>query len=61
MLASKKIQNGTKELNKKIKEIIQKLNDTNRKIKEIRKNKIRRKWKMLIKNEKKTKESKGCY
>jgi len=61
VLANKKIKNGTKELNKKIKEINQKLHDSNRKIKEIRKNQIRRKWKMLVKNEKKTKESKGCY
>ena len=43
MLANKKIKNWTKEHNKKIKEIIQKLNDSNRKIKEIRKKKIIRK------------------
>ena len=61
MLANKKIKNGTKELNKKKKESNRKLNDSNRKIKEIRKNKIRRKWKMAIKNEKKTKESKGSH
>ena len=61
MLANKKIKNGTKELNQKIKEINQKLNDSNRKMKEIRKNKIRREWKMLNKKRKKTKESKGCY
>ena len=55
MLANKKIKNGTKELNKKKKESNRKLNDSNRKIREIRKNKIRRKWKMAIKNEKKNK------
>ena len=60
MLANKKIKNGTKELNKKIKLINQKLNDSNRKMKEIRKNKTIRKWKMSIKNAKKTKASKGC-
>ena len=59
MSANKKIKNGTKELNKKNQEINQKLNDSNRKIREIRK--IRRKWKMAIKNEKKTKESKGSH
>jgi len=61
VLANKKIKNGTKELNKKKKESNRKLNDSNRKIKEIRKNKIRRKWKMAIKNEKETKESKGSH
>ena len=60
MLANKKIKNGTKELNKKKKESNRKLNDSNRKIKEIRKNKIRRKWKMAIKNEQKKKKIKVC-
>jgi len=43
VLANKRIKNWTKEHNKKIKEITQKLNDSNRRVKEIRKKKIIRK------------------